>query len=305
MCTPEMDQFQQRIIATCHLKPLGLRETRSYVKHRLFQAGWKGDPELTGAALLAIHQWSRGVPRHINKLCNRLLVLGYGMEKHILDVEEVQAIYVELREEQLTPLGSVQETPDEFSATRPMEEQGDEAFSLSDLALDRNSVKVENPHLSVAPAPVTRPDMHAATRQTRQTAERRVQARARARRERQPVNSSASRGSSSVSIPDRVRPRYGSGLVRLFPRRDRMKVGMAWGVAVLVVATLSTAGLGRFSGERTDRATLPDEQRALIKPSMLAHGGDQATTKIMIPQTGQQGPATRTQAAIPAETLDA
>ena len=302
MCTPEMDQFQQRIIATCHLKPLGLRETRSYVKHRLFQAGWKGDPELTGAALLAIHQWSRGVPRHINKLCNRLLVLGYGMGKHILDVEEVQAISVELREEQLTPLGSVQETPDEFSATRPMEEQGDEAFSLSDLALDRNSVKVENPHLSVAPAPVTRPDMHAATRQTRQTAERRVQARARARRERQPVNSSASRGSSSVSIPDRVRPRYGSGLVRLFTRRDRMKVGMAWGVAALVVATLSTAGLGRFSGERTDRATLPDEQRALIKPSMLAHGGDQATTKIMIPQTGQQGPATRTQAAIPAET---
>ena len=104
MSTPGMNQFQQRIIATCHLKPLGLRETREYIKHRLYQAGWKGDPELTGAALLAIHQRSRGVARHINKLCNRLLVLGYGKGKHILDEEEAQAIYVELREEQLTPV---------------------------------------------------------------------------------------------------------------------------------------------------------------------------------------------------------
>ena len=127
MSTPGMDQFQQRIIATCHLKPLGLRETRAYIKHRLCQAGWKGDPELTGAALLAIHQWTRGVPRHINKLCNRLLLLGYGKGKHILDEEEVQAISAELREEQLTSLGSARETPDEFSTTRTMEEPGDEA----------------------------------------------------------------------------------------------------------------------------------------------------------------------------------
>ncbi|MGB7932707.1 MAG: AAA family ATPase, partial [Gammaproteobacteria bacterium] len=171
MCTPGMDQFQQRIIATCHLRPLGLRETRAYIKHRLCRAGWTGDPELTGAALLAIHQWSRGVPRHINKLCNRLLVLGYGKGKHILDEAEVQAIAIELREEQLTPLGSNQETSDEFSVARSMEEHGDEAFPLSELALDRTSVEVENPHQSAAPAPVTRPETHAATRQTRQTAQ--------------------------------------------------------------------------------------------------------------------------------------
>ena len=304
MSAPGMDQFQQRIIATCHLKPLGLRETRAYVKHRLCQAGWKGDPELTGAALLAIHRWSRGVPRHINKLCNRLLVLGYGKEKHTLDAEEVQAIAVEMREEQLTPLGVTQETPDEFSTTQPMEEPGDEAFSLSELALGRNCVEVENPFLAVAPAPAPRPDMHAATRQTRQTAQRRVQARARARKERQPVKSSASRGhSSSVSALDRMRQRYGSGLVRRLTRRDRLKVGMAWGVAALVVATLATAGLTRFSGqERPDRAFLPDAQRALNKPSRLAHGEGQATAETMVPKTGQQGPGTRTQAAIPAES---
>jgi type II secretory pathway predicted ATPase ExeA len=304
MSTPGMDQFQQRIIATCHLEPLGFRETRAYIKHRLCQAGWKGDPELTGAALLAIHQCTRGVPRHINKLCNRLLVLGYGKGKHILDEEEVRAISVELREEQLTPLGNTRETSDEFSATRPSKEHGDEAFSLSKLALDRDSVEVEKPNRSLAPAPVTRPELHAATRQSRQTAERRVQARARARRESQPLKSPASRV-SDISIPDKMRQHYGHTLARLLSRRDRLKVGMAWGAAALVVTTLSTAGLTRFSGEeRTDRALLPDEQRALIKPSRLARGGDRENTEIVIPQTGQQRPASQALATIPDESAE-
>ena len=300
MSTPGMDQFQQRIIATCHLKPLGLRETREYIKHRLCQAGWKGDPELTGAALLAIHQRSRGVPRHINKLCNRLLVLGYGKGKHILDEEEVQAIYVELREEQLTPLGSVQEAPDEFSAALPGEEPGDEACSLSELALDRNSVEAENPHPPLAPA--FRPETHAATRRSRQTAERRVHARAKARRESQPVKSSAARG-SSVSSLDKLRRHCGSGLARLPGCRDRLKVGMVWGAAALVIVTLSTAGLARFPGEEpANRALLPAEQRAPIKTSRLAHGGDQENTEIVIPQTRQHEPAPQTLAAVPETT---
>ena len=299
MCTPGMDQFQQRIIATCHLKPLGLQETRSYIKHRLCQAGWKGDPELTGAALLAIHQCSRGVPRHINKLCNRLLVLGYGKGKHILDEEEVRAIFVELREEQLTPLGNADETPDEIGATRSGEEPGDRACSLSELALDRNSVEVEKPHPYLAPAPVFRPETHAAARQSRQTAERRVEARARARRESQPVKSPASRG-NSVSSLDKVRQHYVPGVARLLTGRDRLKTGMAWGAAALVAATLSTTGLARFSGgERTDRALLPDEQRALIKPSRVARDEDRENAEIVIPQTGQHQPAPQTLAAIP------
>ncbi len=148
MSTPGMDQFQQRIVATCHLKPLGLQETRAYIKHRLYQAGWKGDPELTWAALLAIYQWTRGVPRHINKFCNRLLLLGYGKGKHTLDEEEVQTIYLELREEQLTPLGSAQEPSDDFSATLPREETGHEDFSQFKQALDRDSVEVEKPDRS-------------------------------------------------------------------------------------------------------------------------------------------------------------
>ena len=65
MSDPEMEYFQQRVIANYHLVPLNLMESRDYVEYRLRQAGWQGDPELTGDAVMDIICFSRGVPRHI------------------------------------------------------------------------------------------------------------------------------------------------------------------------------------------------------------------------------------------------
>jgi type II secretory pathway predicted ATPase ExeA/cell division septation protein DedD len=302
MCTPGMNQFQQRIIATCHLKPLGIRETRAYINHRLCQAGWKGDPELTGTALLAIHRYSWGVPRHINKLCNRLLVFGYGKGKHILTDIEVRSISEELREELLTPLGHSLETSDAFSAIQPGEDPRDDAYSLSELVLDRNSVQVENADPPLAPAPMVRSETHAATRQSRKNAQRRVQAKAKARRERQPVKSSSLQ-ESSVSRQDEVRRDYASWVARLFTRRDRLKAGIAWGAAALVVTTLSTAGLARFPGEeRTDMAIMPDEHRTPINTYSPAHSEEWRNRDIAIPHTGQHEPPPQMLASIPNST---
>ncbi|RLA00507.1 MAG: hypothetical protein DRQ45_07250 [Gammaproteobacteria bacterium] len=104
MCTPDMEQFQQRVIANYQLVPLNLQDTRSYIEHRLLQAGWKGDPEFSSAAVLSIYQLSTGIPRHINKICNRLLLLGFGKDNHAFDEQDVQEISAEMREERLTPL---------------------------------------------------------------------------------------------------------------------------------------------------------------------------------------------------------
>lgn len=106
MSAPEMDHFQQRVTAHYHLVPLGLKESRDYVEYRLRQAGWQGDPEFSGAAVLDIYRYSKGVPRHINKLCNRLLLLGYGKGIHKLDSKDVQAIADEMDAEQLRPIES-------------------------------------------------------------------------------------------------------------------------------------------------------------------------------------------------------
>jgi type II secretory pathway predicted ATPase ExeA len=107
MHAPAMEQFQQRVIGAFRLEPLGVEETRAYVEHRLRRADWKGDPELTGAALLCIHRYSGGVPRHINKVCTRLFLHGLMNKRRRLDAEDVLAISAELCDEQLAPLGTV------------------------------------------------------------------------------------------------------------------------------------------------------------------------------------------------------
>ena len=108
MSSPEMDHFQQRVIANYHLVPMDLMESRAYMEFRLCQAGWQGNPEITGEAVLDIYRFSRGVPRHINKLCNRLLLLGYAVGSHKLDSREVKTIAAEMDAELLRPIAGNQ-----------------------------------------------------------------------------------------------------------------------------------------------------------------------------------------------------
>src|SRR6187397_2130058 len=74
---PEMEQFRQRVSATCHIGPLDEGETEGYILHRLKCAGSTGEPHFEPSAFPAIHAASHGIPRRINSICDRLLLLGY------------------------------------------------------------------------------------------------------------------------------------------------------------------------------------------------------------------------------------
>lgn len=104
LAKPEMDYFQQRVIASYQLVPLDLQETRDYIEYRLNRAGWQGRPAFTGAAVRDIQQYTAGVPRHINKLCNRLLLLGYGQGCQTIGYREVRTIAEEMGSEWLQPM---------------------------------------------------------------------------------------------------------------------------------------------------------------------------------------------------------
>ena len=58
------------------LKPLTRADVDGYVAHRLSVAGRRASVTSTPAALDAMHALSGGVPRVINLLCDRALVLG-------------------------------------------------------------------------------------------------------------------------------------------------------------------------------------------------------------------------------------
>ena len=135
MREPHMEQLQQRVIGTCRLGPMGLAETKDYVRHRLCRAGWTGDPELTGAAILAIFQYSGGVPRHINKMCTRLLLHGFLQSKHILDKDDVLGIAHELDEELLAPACNGESRRGEAGDDAALVALQEDSISLSDLAV--------------------------------------------------------------------------------------------------------------------------------------------------------------------------
>lgn len=97
--SPAMEQLRQRVIASCHLGPMDGAETEAYIVHRLQTAGWRGDPSFSGDAFAAIHQFTGGIPRKINILCDRLLLLGRLDEIHALTGKEVAKVIDELPQE--------------------------------------------------------------------------------------------------------------------------------------------------------------------------------------------------------------
>ena len=71
-------QLRQRITFQYLLKALARHEVNDYVAHRLTIAGYSGPALFTDAALKAIHLASRGVPRLVNILAHKSLLLAYG-----------------------------------------------------------------------------------------------------------------------------------------------------------------------------------------------------------------------------------
>ena len=96
---PEMEQFRQRVIASCHLKALTEDEVTGYIKHRLTQAGWDGRPQLVEGIFEKITTYTSGVPRKINIFADRLFLFAYLEELDVIDEAAVDAVIEDMSEE--------------------------------------------------------------------------------------------------------------------------------------------------------------------------------------------------------------
>lgn len=96
MLSPQLEQLRQRVIAACHIGPIDATETRDYIKHRLTCAGSKGEPRFDEEAYGAIYRASGGIPRRINALCDRLLLMGFLGDKKSFGKVEVDEVASEM-----------------------------------------------------------------------------------------------------------------------------------------------------------------------------------------------------------------
>ncbi len=94
--SPSLEQLRQRVIATHHLDAMDADEVEPYIMHRLQRAGWTGRPQLTEDAYEAIFEETGGVPRKINALMNRTLLMGAVEQVDILDGSLVTAVIADM-----------------------------------------------------------------------------------------------------------------------------------------------------------------------------------------------------------------
>ena len=82
---PEMRQLDQRIARRCTLRPLTGDEVERYVGFRVQMARDASETMFTGRALDLISQFSEGVPRKINLICDRALEVGFAALSPTID----------------------------------------------------------------------------------------------------------------------------------------------------------------------------------------------------------------------------
>lgn len=96
---PSLEQLRQRVIATHHLSPMKADETKGYIEHRLTLVDWQGNPSFSEDAHVEIFKYSGGVPRKLNTLCTRLLLIGAIEELDIITADVVKEVLEDMEED--------------------------------------------------------------------------------------------------------------------------------------------------------------------------------------------------------------
>lgn len=82
---PALRQLNERITVRHDLRPLSPRDVRSYIEYRLQVAGGPGSIRFTSGAFRLIYGFTEGIPRRINAVCDRALLIAYT--KGVSDID--------------------------------------------------------------------------------------------------------------------------------------------------------------------------------------------------------------------------
>jgi type II secretory pathway predicted ATPase ExeA len=96
LSSPDLKQINDRILLRYHIWPLGLADTKSYINHRLIVSGSHGDIKFTSRAINKIYVYAQGLPRKINAVAERSLLIAYLKAKRKITAHIVNSAIKEL-----------------------------------------------------------------------------------------------------------------------------------------------------------------------------------------------------------------
>ena len=94
---PELEQLRQRVRLRYHIKPLSQNDTKDYIQHRLKIAGAEGEEIFDASAYPIVHEYTGGLPRLINSLCDTALVVAYADGQTRVSKEVLRSAIEELQ----------------------------------------------------------------------------------------------------------------------------------------------------------------------------------------------------------------
>lgn len=102
-------QLRQRIALWCRTRPLSREDTGAYIAKRLRVAGGQGET-FSAEAVQLIHQYSKGIPRLINLICEHSMINAYVEQIKPIPAWIVESVVTDLQLQDapvLTPASSI------------------------------------------------------------------------------------------------------------------------------------------------------------------------------------------------------
>lgn len=134
---PQLEQLRQRVIAAHHLDAMEQSEVQPYVEHRLKKVGWQGNPSFAAEVFGEVYEASGGVPRRINQICNRLMLLGAVEQRVNIDAEMLGRVLAELDEDGTMQLAKPERMVKETAAAAAAEAAGEQTADARSFSLEQ------------------------------------------------------------------------------------------------------------------------------------------------------------------------
>lgn len=153
----DLEQLRQRVIAAHHLDAMNATEVRPYIEHRLECVGWNGNPAFDQRVFAELHQATGGIPRRVNQVMTRLMLLGAVEQRTRIDSAMLNAVLNEMQSDATflttgsNPLGKEKTAPSSGSVKHATTHEGIAGDHMSGLR-DRQIEELQYAVLELAEA---------------------------------------------------------------------------------------------------------------------------------------------------------